>query len=476
MHSIRKMILLSALAIALSGRALADIPREAIQKLKRSVVNIEAACQVALNCEQTGNWIGTGFIVDKAKGLIATNSHVAMTSPARHSVRIFGGVTADARRLYSDPTHDFALLKVDPADIPAEASEVEFGDSFALKEGDEVFMVGNSEGSAYTVKTGFVTALSLNRGDRHSATIRTSFDRNKGSSGAPVADASAKVVAIHFKGSDTTSWELRVEYLKDALKEVQTSGKVKRGECGMALDLISVDDAVKHYKLPPETARKIKSLEEYIRQTICVESSIPGTAAQAAGLEPGDIVLEINGQAIGDNLYLADKLVNEALEKGSVEVTVMRAGKEIKANLGIEDAQTQKVRTFALYAGGVFQSLTPELRRRFGFTAQDHGAFLVFAKNGATFSGLGNSLEEGGESYAILVSALDGHPTRDLESFMKVAGGLPERCKTNMMIKDGKSASGGSRSVMITVDPTFGALQIFDWSDQKLEWVERKGK
>jgi S1-C subfamily serine protease len=133
-------------------------------------------------------------------------------------------------------------------------------------------MIGNNDAQEYSVKYGRVTNLVLDRGQRHSATLQTSFDRAGGSSGSPVFNAKGEVVAIHFAGTESTSFELRIEYLKDALEQLRAGRGVRRGDIGASLALVLVSDAQKHFHLPDALAQSVKSVRSDLKRMIIVHS------------------------------------------------------------------------------------------------------------------------------------------------------------------------------------------------------------
>ena len=90
--------------------------------------------------------------------------------------------------------------------------------------GDELLLIGNNEKEEYSIKRGRVANLNVNKGDRHSSYIHTTFDRTGGSSGSPVWNTKGEVIGIHARGTDTSSFELPINYVIDALKRTSKRG------------------------------------------------------------------------------------------------------------------------------------------------------------------------------------------------------------------------------------------------------------
>ena len=158
---------------------------EQIATFKPMVVNIETSSEVVFEMERKGTNFATGFVVDAEHGIIATNRHVTGSSPSYVKINFHDGSFTEARILYYDPTHDFGFYQIDPAEVEFELQAVELGEWDSLSLGDELLLIGNNEKEEYSIKFGTVANLNVNKGDRHSSYIHTTFDRTGGSSGSP---------------------------------------------------------------------------------------------------------------------------------------------------------------------------------------------------------------------------------------------------------------------------------------------------
>ena len=121
-----KITLILIVFIAPSSVFAAEVPPEVLEKARKGVVTINTRVSVSAY-KNTGNWTGTGFISSKKDGLIITNAH--MISPASigiYFISFFNGQEAEAKLLYYDSWQDFAILKIDPTNIPADALELAF--------------------------------------------------------------------------------------------------------------------------------------------------------------------------------------------------------------------------------------------------------------------------------------------------------------------------------------------------------------
>ena len=230
---------------------------EQVAAYKPMVVNVETSSEVVFETEAKGTSFATGFVVDAERGIIATNRHVTGSSPAYVKINFHDGSFTEARILYYDPTHDFGFYQIDPAEVDFELKAVELGEWDSLSLGDELLLIGNNEKEEYTIKFGRITNLNVNKGDRHSSYIHTTFDRTGGSSGSPVWNTAGEVIAIHARGTDTSSFELPIDYLYDALEFIRNKTSIQRGEIGVDLELISIGEAIKHFNFPAALRKEI---------------------------------------------------------------------------------------------------------------------------------------------------------------------------------------------------------------------------
>ncbi|MDE2292099.1 MAG: PDZ domain-containing protein, partial [Elusimicrobia bacterium] len=252
------------------------------------------------------------------------------------------------------------------------------------------------------------------------------------------------------------------------LEQLQRGETPRRGEIGVDLDTMLISDARMHFRLPEDLAKELLALRPDIKRVAYIETLAPRSPA-AEQLMPGDIVLKVDGRWIGDDVYLFDKLV-DARVGGKVALTVARNGRTLVARLPVEDAETQKVRTFALFAGGVIQPLTSDAR--LNLNIRSDGVFLQQAERGSSFSGLGR--EGSPDEYLVVIESINGIPTPDIERFIKVASRLQDGDHIYVDVSDRWRTQTNTEARAVRLDLKYSPLQVFDWSDKTLDWVRRK--
>jgi serine protease Do len=276
---------------------------------------------------------GSGVILSE-DGYIVTNAHVVsgarrvrLLLPRRDEGRsILGtrGETSGAQIVGVDLETDLAVLKMEGTGLP----HLELGDSEALRPGEIVFAFGSPLGLDNSVTMGVVSSSARQlRPDDPMIYIQTDASINPGNSGGPLVDAAGNVVGINTLiltqsgGSEGLSFAAPSNIVRTVFEQIRKTGRVHRGEIGITAQTIS-----------PLMARGLDLPQDW--GAILADVS-PGGPAAAAGLEPGDIVISLDGKTMENarqlavNLYqrsVSDRVRIEALrgtERREFEVEVV---------------------------------------------------------------------------------------------------------------------------------------------------------
>lgn len=267
---------------------------------------------------------GSGFIISK-DGYIVTNNHV-IESADTITVSLFDGTSYEAELVGTYSENDVALLKVDGNDLPC----VTIGDSSRLEVGDEVAAIGNPLGQlTFSLTVGYVSALdrSINTDGTPINMLQTDAAINSGNSGGPLFDMSGRVVGITTaKASSNGStgrasvegigFAIPINDVVDIINDLKEHGRVT-GEAYLGVSLRELDtDTAQSYGLP---------------MGVFVESVTEGSCAEKAGVQNGDIITSLNGEAVES--YNALSLILRRHRAGeNVELTVYRDGEIVTLN------------------------------------------------------------------------------------------------------------------------------------------------
>ncbi|MCB2261410.1 MAG: DegQ family serine endoprotease [Candidatus Thiosymbion ectosymbiont of Robbea hypermnestra] len=237
--------------------------------------------------ERKNQSLGSGVIVDAEKGLVVTNHHVVDQADAI-DVRLRDGRELRAELLGSDSETDIAVLR-----IPAQGlTAVTLGDSDQLRVGDFVVAIGSPFGLSHTVTSGIVSALGrTGLGiEGFESFIQTDASINPGNSGGPLVDLHGRLVGINTAilapsgGNVGIGFAIPVAMVRAVADQLLEHGEVRRGLLGVVVQ-----------DLTPELARALGVGEADGALVSRVE---PGSAAETAGLGPGDLIVAVNGRPI----------------------------------------------------------------------------------------------------------------------------------------------------------------------------------
>lgn len=228
---------------------------------------------------------GSGFIIE-SDGYIITNHHV-IESADEIIVRLADRREFEAELIGSDPQSDIALLKIDAENLPS----LTFGDSEALRAGEWVAAIGSPFGFEQTVTAGIVSAKGRsNNSQQYVPFIQTDVAINRGNSGGPLLNMDGEVVGINswiLSGSGGymgLSFSIPIETAAHTIEQLRTSGKVSRGLLGVIVGEVS-----REYAEAMELDRSVGALVQDLNE---------GGAADRAGIQPGDVILEFDGEPI----------------------------------------------------------------------------------------------------------------------------------------------------------------------------------
>jgi Do/DeqQ family serine protease len=267
---------------------------------------------------------GSGVIVDAEKGYIVTNHHVIADADVI-SVSLQDGREFTAKLLGSDASTDVALLEIEGDNL----QELEFADIEDLRVGDYVVAVGNPFGLGQTVTQGIVSALGRSglNNDNYEDFIQTDAAINMGNSGGALVDLEGRLVGINtaiISGTGTNAgiaFAVPVDMIASVVTHLERDGEVRRGQLGVQIqDLTSA----------META-----LQTGAGKGALVTSVMPGSAAEAAGIEASDVIVEIDGRKIESGRELRNVVGLMSLNQ-EVELLVFRDGQSqrVKAVVG----------------------------------------------------------------------------------------------------------------------------------------------
>jgi serine protease Do len=259
-----------------------------------------------------GTSLGSGFIISD-DGYILTNHHV-VAGAEEVTVTLPDRREFDAEIVGSDEQYDVALLKIDGENLPA----LRTGSSHELKPGQWVVAIGSPFGLDHSVTAGIVSAVGRsNAGQQYVPFIQTDVAINRGNSGGPLLNTRGEVVGIYSQifsnsgGYMGVSFAIPIDLAMNAARQIKATGEVSRGQLGVQVQSVT-----------PELAR---ALDLPSVSGALINVVVPGTAAEEAGLQSSDVIVEFDGKPVEDYSDLPP-LVGSTAPGTEVEVVVIRNG------------------------------------------------------------------------------------------------------------------------------------------------------
>src|SRR5215218_1567435 len=270
---------------------------------------------------------GSGFFIS-ADGYAVTNNHV-VDNADNVEIATDDGKTYTAKVIGTDPRTDLAVIKVDGANFPY----VSLADT-APRIGDWVIAVGNPFGLGGTVTAGIVSARGRDIGaGPYDDFIQIDAPVNRGNSGGPTFDVNGNVIGVNTAifspsgGNVGIAFAIPAETVKAVVSQLKDKGSVSRGWIGV--------------QIQPVTDEIADSLGLKNAQGALVAEPQPNGPAVKAGIQAGDVITAVNGQAVKDARDLARQI--GALAPGAtVKITALRNGAEKSFNLTLGELPNQR--------------------------------------------------------------------------------------------------------------------------------------
>lgn len=309
--------------VTVTGSTLDAVREAAVAKVRPTVVQVNVVTG-------SGKGLGSGVIFD-SRGYIITNHHVIADAQSIQ-VTLYDGTSLPARLVGTDPLDDLAVLKVATS---AKLTAATLGDSSKLQVGQEVLVIGNPLGITQTVTSGIISAL-----DRSIATIpdaiQTDAAINPGNSGGALVDLQGNLVGLPTFAAIDPQFQTpangvgfaipsnRVRFIAPQLIE---NGKVTHsGRAALGIQITNVDAAL-------ATQNDLA-----VTSGVLIVKVTPNSPA-AAGLRPGDVIVQMGKKAVTDVAAFADALLT--MNPGDVvPVHIYRGSQQLTVNITLGEAST----------------------------------------------------------------------------------------------------------------------------------------
>ena len=318
---------------------------------------------------------GSGFIVSK-DGHILTNNHV-IDGADKITVTFSDGRTFEAKVLGKDPTFDLAVIKIDAKDLPF----LELGDSDATEVGEWVVAIGNPFGLEHTVTVGVVSAKNRSihaENVNFDGFLQTDAAINPGNSGGPLLNLGGEVVGINtaiVPFAQGIGFAVPVNMAKQVMDDLIEFGRVKRGWLGVYIQSLTKEFA-EAYGVKEENGAVVSDV-------------LRDSPAEKAGLQRGDVILEVNGSGVKNHQEFVMK-IRQKLAGEKVTLTIIRQKKNIKVDVTLDEMPGNEKQTDSRIGGSKMLTnlglevgeMTEDIRKQNNLR-KDEGVLITAVEDGA---------------------------------------------------------------------------------------------
>ncbi|MFL9963911.1 DegQ family serine endoprotease [Paraburkholderia sediminicola] len=355
--------------------------------------------------DQPSASLGSGFIVSN-DGYILTNAHVVDGANVV-TVKLTDKREFKAKVVGADKQSDVAVLKIDASNLPT----VKIGDPRQSKVGQWVVAIGSPYGFDNTVTSGIISAKSRSLpNENYTPFIQTDVPVNPGNSGGPLFNLQGEVIGINSMiysqtgGFQGLSFAIPINEAIKVKDDIVKTGHVSRGRLGVAVQGMNQTLANSFGMQKPQGA--------------LVSSVDPSGPASKAGLQPGDVILSVNGEPVNDSADLPAQIAGIAPgTSATVQVWRDKAAKELKVTIGsLSDAKVAANKAdqptqLQGRLGVAVRPLTPEEKSG---ASVSHG-LLVQQSGGAA--------ESAGIQAGDVILAVNGRPVTSVDQLKQMVAG-----------------------------------------------------
>ena len=284
--------------------------------------------------------LGSGVIIDAAKGYVVTNNHV-VDNASSIKVQLSDGRKFDAKVVGKDPRSDIALIQIqDPKNLTA----IKIADSDALRVGDYTVAIGNPFGLGETVTSGIVSALGRSglNAENYENFIQTDAAINRGNSGGALLNLNGELIGINTAilapdgGNIGIGFAIPSNMVKNLTAQMVQYGQVKRGELGIL-----------GTELNSELA---KAMKVDAQRGAFVSQVMPNSSAAKAGIKAGEVITSLNGKPISS--FAALRAEVGSMPIGSkVTLGLLRDGKAVNVSLELQQSSQNQVDSSTIFSG-----------------------------------------------------------------------------------------------------------------------------
>jgi S1-C subfamily serine protease len=398
-----------------------------LERIAGSVVAIQLDLARSFDTEHNTSAQATGFVVDAERGLILTNRHVVTPGPVTAEATFLNREEVQLYPVYRDPVHDFGFYRYDPSKLKFISPKALPLAPQAAQVGREIRVVGNNAGEQLSILAGTLARLDreapdygLGRyNDFNTFYLQAASGTSGGSSGSPVIDIHGRVVALNAGGANgaASSFYLPLERVRRALQLIQQGKPVTRGTLQTEFRYRPYDE-LRRLALQGGTEAEARKAQPDGTGMLVVWDVQPGSPSDGV-LEPGDILVRVNGQLV--TRFEPLEAVLDDNVGGTVELQLQRGGALYTAKLKVDDLDAITPAAYLEIGDGVVHTLSYQEAR--AFHRPIRGVFV--AASGYIF-------DAAGIPRGALITELNSKPIDNLADFTAAVRELPDGARVTV--------------------------------------------
>jgi len=411
-----KAVILGLFLLLLSPAAASEPSwSETLDQIAPGVVKIRVDAPRPFDTEWETSTQATGFVVDAENGLILTNRHVVFPGPVVAEAVFQNSEEVELTPVYRDPVHDFGFFRFDPDDLrhidPVAISLA----PEAARVGEDIRVVGNDAGERLSILAGTLARLDreapdYGRGrynDFNTFYLQAASGTSGGSSGSPVINRKGEALALNAGGrmDASSSYFLPLNRAIRALDRIRNGEEISRGTWQTTFVQQSYDE-LRRLGLDEESEKASRLAYPDQHGMLVVDKVVPEGPAHEK-LQPGDILLRIDGELVTQFVPLADKLDEQVGE--TLTVDIQRGNQALRKSIPVGDLMAITPTEYLEAGGSVLNPLSYQQARHFN---RPPGSVYVASP--------GFMLGRSGIPRGSIIRALNGERTQTLEDFQRV--------------------------------------------------------
>ena len=417
---------------------------ETIDRVVPGIVSLRVVGTRNFDTEGAGVSSGTGFVVDKERGILLTNRHMVHAGPVVTEAVFSNYEEVPLTAIYRDPVHDFGFYRFNPKDVRfLDVPELSLNPTGA-RVGMNIRVIGNDSGEKISILDGTLARLDRaaprygrsTYNDFNTFYLQAASNTSGGSSGSPVLNQNGEVVGLNAGGKTraASSFYLPLDRVARALALIQRGEAVSRGTL-QTVFLYKPYDELRRLGVTEEAEAKFRSQHPELIGGLVVEETVPGGPGWGT-LQSGDVLLSMNGQTV-QTFEPLERMLDDSVG-AKVSVDVLRGGVRMSFDLTVDDLHALSPAEYVEFGQGVFHPVSYQQARNHSNTPKG----IYVASSGYAF-------RRSGINKGSVITSLNGVEVHSSETFFRTLEAIPHGARVPVKFHPVQDAEQSRTGVLV---------------------------